>query len=87
MLAAGDGVREQARFGSAAANGLVIGIHGFLRAAFSNQVNVKGFGFKNANAFFEGRTPLEIMAQGDLISLYETYRRIEQIHCGEIMAG
>jgi len=66
---------------------LVIGIHGFLRAAFSNQENVKGFGFKNANAFFEGRTPLEIMAQGDLISLYETYRRIEQIHCGEIMAG
>lgn len=68
--------------------GLVIGIHGFLRAAFSNQDNVKGFpGFKNANPFFEGRTPLEIMAQGDLISLYETYRRIEQIHCGEIISA
>jgi len=68
--------------------GLVIGIHGFLRTAFSNQVNVKGFpGFKNANPFFEGRMPLEIMAQGDLISLYETYRRIEQIHCGEIIAA
>lgn len=68
--------------------GLVIGIHGFLREAFSNQDNVRGFpGFKNANAFFEGRSPLEIMALGDLISLYETYRRIEQIHCGEIIAG
>lgn len=43
--------------------------------------------FRNANPFFEGRTPLEIMAQGDLISLYETYRRIEQIHCGEIIAA
>lgn len=68
--------------------GLVIGIHGFLRSAFSNQNNVKGFpSFKNANVFFEGRTPLEIMAQGDLISLYETYKCIEQIHCGEVMAG
>ena len=68
--------------------GLVIGIHGSLRAAFSNQDNVRGFpSFRNANPFFEGRTALEIMAQGDLISLYETYRRIEQIHCGEIMAG
>lgn len=35
--------------------GLVIGIHGFLRAAFSNQDNVRGFpGFQNANPFFEG---------------------------------
>jgi hypothetical protein len=68
--------------------GLVIGIHGFLRAAFSNQDNVRGFpGFKNANAFFEGRTPLEVMAQGDLISLYETYKRIQQIHCGEVVVG
>ncbi|EKT4532741.1 hypothetical protein ACTJJT_12230 [Pseudomonas sp. 22373] len=68
--------------------GLVIGIHGFLREAFSNQDNVSGFpGFKNSNSFFNGRTPLEVMAQGDLISLYETYKRIEQIHCGEVMAG
>ncbi len=68
--------------------GLVIGIQGFLRGVFSNQDNVREFpGFKNANAFFEGRSPLKIMAQGDLISLNETYRRIEQIHCGEIIAG
>lgn len=68
--------------------GLVLGIHGFLRGALSNQDNVRGFpGFKNANDFFEGRAPLDVMAQGDLISLYETYKRIEQIHCGEVMAG
>lgn len=61
--------------------GLVIGIHGFLRATFTNQENVRGFpGFKNENSFFDGRTPLEVMAQGDLISLYETYRHIEQMH-------
>lgn len=67
---------------------LVLGIHGVLRSAFTNQSNVQGFpGFKNANPFFEGRTPLEVMAQGDMISLYETYRRIKQFHCGEVMAG
>ncbi|MFJ4051438.1 antitoxin Xre-like helix-turn-helix domain-containing protein [Pseudomonas hunanensis] len=66
--------------------GLVLGIHAVLRSAFSNQNNVHGFpGFKNSNPFFEGRTPLEVIAQGDMISLYETYKRIEQIHCGEVM--
>lgn len=65
---------------------LVIGIHGFLRGTFANQENVKGFPrMKNENLFFDGRTPLEVMAQGGMISLYETYRRIEQIHGGELM--
>lgn len=60
--------------------GLVLGIHASLRTAFSNQANVKGFpGLKNHNPFFAGRSPLEIMAQGSLISLYETYRRIEHL--------
>ncbi|MBK5003490.1 antitoxin Xre-like helix-turn-helix domain-containing protein [Pseudomonas sp. S32] len=60
--------------------GLVLGIHASLRTVFSNQENVKGFpGFKNDNPFFAGRSPLEIMAQGDMISLYETYKRIEHL--------
>lgn len=57
--------------------GLVLGIHASLRTLFSNQVNVKGFpGFKNDNPFFAGRSPLEVMARGDMISLYETFKRI-----------
>lgn len=68
--------------------GLVLGIHGQLRATFSNQENVQGFPrLKNFNAFFDGRSPVEIMAQGDMISLYETYKRIERLHSGEVMAG
>ncbi|WP_191830511.1 antitoxin Xre-like helix-turn-helix domain-containing protein [Pseudomonas fluorescens] len=60
--------------------GLVLGIHASLRTVFSNQANVKGFpGFKNDNPFFAGRSPLEVMAQGDMISLYETYKRIEHL--------
>lgn len=63
--------------------GLVLGIHAALRTIFDNPANVRGFPrFKNENPFFEGRSPLEIMSQGDMISLYETYRRIEQLTRG-----
>lgn len=59
---------------------LVLNIHASLRKIFENADNVRGFPrFKNANAFFEGRSPLEVMAQGDLISLYETYKHIDQL--------
>lgn len=34
---------------------------------------------KNDNPFFEGSSPLQVVSQGDMISLYETYRRIEQL--------
>lgn len=60
--------------------GLVLGIHASLRTTFANHANVKGFPrFRNENDFFGGRSPLEIMAQGDMISLYETYKRIDQL--------
>lgn len=60
--------------------GLVLGIHASLRAVFSNHENVKGFpGLKNDNPFFAGRSPLEVMARGDMISLYETFKRIEYL--------
>ncbi|PKI22279.1 antitoxin Xre-like helix-turn-helix domain-containing protein [Pseudomonas monteilii] len=66
--------------------GLVLGIHAALRSVFTNQENVQGFpGFRNQNEFFEGRSPLEIMSQGDMISLYETYKRINQLQrIGEV---
>jgi hypothetical protein len=36
---------------------------------------------ENQNEFFNGRKPLEIMAQGDLMSILETYKRIDAF-CG-----
>lgn len=60
--------------------GFVLGIHATLRTVFTNPENFQGYPrFKNDNEFFEGRSPLEIMAQGDMVSLYETYKRIEQL--------
>lgn len=56
----------------------VLNIHAALRLVFDNPENVYGFvSMNNDNEFFNGRSPLEIMAQGDMISLYETFRRID----------
>lgn len=58
----------------------VLNIHATLRLIFDNPQNVYGFvSMANDNEFFNGRTPLAIMAQGDMISLYETFRRIDAL--------
>ncbi len=60
--------------------GFVLGIHATLRSVFSNQANVQSFPrLKNGNEFFDGRSPLEVMAHGGMISLYETYKRLLEL--------
>lgn len=60
--------------------GLVLGIHASLRTIFTNEANVRGFAtFKNGNPFFGDRSPLEVMAQGGLIPIYETFKRIKHL--------
>lgn len=59
---------------------LVLNTHAALRTVFDNPENLYGFpSMANHNEFFNGRAPLEIMAQGDMISLYETFRRIDTL--------
>ena len=59
---------------------LVLNIHSALRSIFDNPDNVYGFaGMRNDNHFFNGRSPLEVMAQGDLVSLHETFRCIDSL--------
>lgn len=59
---------------------LVLNIHAALRLVFDNPENVYGFtSMENRNEFFNGRRPLDVMAQGDMISLYETFRRIDTL--------
>lgn len=58
----------------------VLNIHATLRLVFDNPDNVYGFpAMANDNEFFNGRSPLEVMAQGDMIALYETFRRIDML--------
>ena len=59
---------------------LVLNIHAALRVVFDNPENVHGFpSMMNNNAFFNGRAPIDIMAQGDMTSLYETFQQIEAL--------
>jgi hypothetical protein len=58
----------------------VLNIHAALRTVFDNPDNVYGFpSMANENEFFNGRKPLDIMAQGDIVSLYETFRRVDAL--------
>jgi hypothetical protein len=59
---------------------LVLNTHAALRMTFDNPTNVYGFmAVRNHTEFSNGRTPLAIMSQGDFISLYETFRRIDAL--------
>lgn len=63
---------------------LVLNIHNALRLTFDNPDNVYGFtSMKNGNEFFNGRSPLEVMAQGDFVSLYETFKQIESLRVAD----
>lgn len=62
----------------------VLNIHAALRLLFDNPENLYGFvSMANRNEFFNGRAPLEVMAQGDMVSLYETFRRIDSLRGGQ----
>lgn len=56
----------------------ILNMHAALRTIFENPVNVYGFvSMPNGNEFFDGRTPLDVIADGSFASLYETSRRLE----------
>jgi len=56
----------------------VLNIHAALRTIFDNPDNLYGFmRMPNDNAFFLGRSPLEVMGSGDIVAVYETFRRID----------
>ena len=57
---------------------IVLNIHAALRTLFENPANVYGFMARpNGNEFFDGRAPLDVIAQGSMQDLVETHRRIE----------
>ncbi len=62
---------------------MVLNIHATMRTVFENPANVYGFmGFKNGNEFFNGRSPLDIIAQGNMMAFIEAYRRIDGMRNG-----
>jgi len=62
----------------------LLNIHAALRIVFDNPDNVYGFmSMPNHNPFFNGTTPLEIIAGGNFGALYETYKRIDSLRGGD----
>ncbi|MCG9694962.1 hypothetical protein L1D55_25205 [Vibrio sp. Isolate22] len=56
----------------------ILNIHATLRTIFSNEANVYGFMcHANNNTFFNGRSPIRIIASGRLSDLQEVREKIE----------
>lgn len=61
----------------------ILNIHAALRLVFDNPENVYGFmSMENHNPYFNGRSPLSIIASGNFGSLYEVFRRIDSLRGG-----
>lgn len=62
----------------------VLNMHAALRVVFDNPENLYGFmRMPNHNAFFHGRSPLEVMGSGDFVAVYETFRRIDALRSSQ----
>ena len=58
----------------------ILNIHAALRVIFDNPENLYGFmSMENHNPFFNGESPLTIIATGNFGSLYEVYKRIDTL--------
>ena len=61
----------------------LLNIHQALRTLFGNKENVYGFvRMANHNAFFNGATPMSIMGNGRVASLYEVHRQLDSLRGG-----
>jgi hypothetical protein len=59
---------------------LVLNIHAALRVIFDNPENLYGFmAMANHNAYFHGRSPLQIISSGGILALYDTFRHIDSL--------
>lgn len=58
----------------------LLNIHAHLRLIFDNPENLYGFmAMKNRNPFFNGKSPLEVIATGRFGHLYETAKQIDSL--------
>ena len=58
----------------------MLNLHAAMRTLFENPANVYGFMARpKVNPFFDGRAPLDVIAQGSIEDFVETYRRITSL--------
>ncbi len=62
----------------------LLNIHQALRTLFGNRENVYGFvRMANHNPFFNGASPMDIMSNGRVASLYEVHRQLDSLRGGQ----
>lgn len=62
----------------------LLNIHQVLRTLFANHENVYGFvRLPNHNAFFNGASPMDVMSNGRVASLYEVHRQLDGLRGGQ----
>lgn len=90
ILAAENGLYSQATFGMLYSEeidnnqltriDIILNIHFSLKRIFDNPQNVSGFmSMKNNNDFFQGKSPISVIEDGDIDALIETAKRIEAL--------
>lgn len=58
----------------------ILNIYQLIRLIFNNQVNIDNFMFlKNYNGEFNGRRPVDLLLEGSIENLRDTYRHIENL--------
>lgn len=61
----------------------LLNIHAALRTVFENSTNIYGFmAMPNKNAYFNGVSPLSLIATGAFGALYEVAKRIDMLRGG-----
>ncbi|RCV85681.1 antitoxin Xre-like helix-turn-helix domain-containing protein [Vreelandella rituensis] len=59
---------------------LVLNIHAALRVIFDNPENLYGFmAMANHNTYFHSRSPLQIISNGGILALYDTFRHLDSL--------
>lgn len=62
----------------------LLNIHQALRTLFGNQENVYGFvRLANHTPFFNGASPMDVMTNGRVASLYEVHRQLDGLRGGQ----
>ena len=62
----------------------LLNIHAVLRILFENPENVYGFvRMPNHNAFFNGKSPMDLLSSGLMSSLYEVHRHLDAMRDGQ----
>jgi uncharacterized protein (DUF2384 family) len=62
----------------------ILNMHQALRMVFSNNENIYGFmRMENNNPYFNGKTPLSLIATGSFGALYEVFKRIDVMRGGQ----